>query len=148
MLYDLQFHCKISTPAIHHCKISTLKSNFLDLVTGGNVFDRLRDKKPTNATAKLILAEIVSIVEKLHSHDIIHGDLNFKNILIDNDGHFVFTDFGYASKRIDNNSSRRDWSRLALICYNVFPDNDKTHKILKHAMKNMTDEELPGIYAN
>lgn len=124
----------------------SLKLHFSDLVTGGNVFVRLRNETPTNATAKLILAEIITTVEKLHSHGIIHGDLSFKNILINNDGHFVFTDFGYTSQRIDNNASNRDWSRLSYICYQVFPDNDKTHKNLKHTLKHMTDEELPGIH--
>lgn len=136
----------INTSPIHtDLKDCLFYLEFVDLVTGGNVFDRLTEKKPNLNITKLILAETIDIVEKLHNNKIIHGDLSFRNILINNDGHFVFTDFGFSHWRIDNNASNQDWSRLSFICYQVFPDYDKSHKILRNTLKNVTDEDLPGM---
>ncbi|KAI0705154.1 kinase-like domain-containing protein [Cytidiella melzeri] len=50
----------------------------------------------TESAARLVAAELIVSVESLHKRGIVHGDIKLDNILIDEDGHLVFTGFGRA----------------------------------------------------
>ncbi|KAI0687636.1 kinase-like domain-containing protein [Cytidiella melzeri] len=50
----------------------------------------------TKSAARLVAAELIVSVESLHKCGIVHGDIKLDNILIDEDGHLVFTGFGRA----------------------------------------------------
>lgn len=130
-------------------KTIIIKTNFLDLGMGGSLYSRVSTKAPDVLTAKLILAEIVIAVEELHRLNIIHGDLNTKNIVIDGDGHLILTDFGFAEKHPDEewpSKSKRDWEYLSSICYSMFCrlKRDEIMQSLIHMLRNMTDIQLPG----
>lgn len=97
-------------------------------------------------TIKRILAEIVIAIEKLHKVNVSHNDLSFANIVIDNDGHLLLTDFGLSKMLSDDESSRFDWNRLAAMCYYIFPypiRGEHQFDIAK-MLENMTDAQLPG----
>ena len=74
----------------------------LEYVPGGELFTYLRTmQRFDNNTAAFFAAEIVLILDYLHSQHIIYRDLKPENILLDNTGHIKLTDFGFAKKLVD-----------------------------------------------
>lgn len=114
-------------------------------MTGGEVQQRLFDKTPNETTAQLILAEIITLIEKLHNANIFHRDLSYSNVLIDSDGHFILTDFGFSSRRT-NNDSFVDWNKLPGMCRQLFPTNiiEQHQRSLIELFENVTDSRLSG----
>ena len=41
---------------------------------------------------------LMEILDNIHAHDVIHGDVNENNILVDQDGTPFLIDFGFAEK--------------------------------------------------
>jgi len=71
-------------------------------ICGGELFSHLRQSgKFISSTAQFYAAEIVSALEYLHSLSIIYRDLKPENLLIDQEGHLIITDFGFAKKITD-----------------------------------------------
>ena len=68
-----------------------------------------RDKKFTEERAKLYLAEILLAIEDLHKRDIIFRDLKPDNIVFDEDGHAMLTDFGLSKEGIVNNNAAKSF---------------------------------------
>ena len=69
----------------------------MDFVIGGELFFHLRrSQRFPEARAKFYTAELVIILEYLHSRGIAYRDLKPENILIESDGHLKLTDFGLA----------------------------------------------------
>jgi serine/threonine protein kinase len=52
----------------------------------------------------MYLAEILLAMEDLHKRDIIFRDLKPDNIVFDQDGHAMLTDFGLSKEGIQSNS--------------------------------------------
>lgn len=115
-------------------------------MTGGSVQKRIRANQPDAATTQLILAEIVNAIEQLHNANVLHGDLTFQNILIDDKGHFVLIDFGQSQRLSKIGASKLDWNYLSFMCCEIFsyPYQDENQATLVELLKNMTDEQLPG----
>lgn len=122
-------------------------SSLVDLVFGGNVQSRIKVNPPDAATTQLILAEIVCAVEQLHNTDILHGDLAFQNILIDDKGHFILIDFGQSKRLSKIGASKLDWNNLSFMCREIFsyPYQNSSQATLVELLKNMTDKQLPGM---
>ena len=57
-------------------------------------------KKINEEDAKIYLAEILIGLEQLHKSGIIHRDIKPDNIMIDQEGHALITDFGLAKEGI------------------------------------------------
>lgn len=69
----------------------------MDFVEGGELFSLLkRSKRFPSPVAKFYAAEIILVLEYLHSNDIIYRDLKPENILLDRNGHIKVVDFGFA----------------------------------------------------
>lgn len=51
--------------------------------------------------AKFFAAEILLVLEYLHSKNIVYRDLKPENILLDTQGHVKLTDFGFAKRVLD-----------------------------------------------
>ena len=79
----------------------------LDYCPGGDLGEVLkREKRFSEDRARLYLSEIVLALEDLHSRDIIFRDLKPDNVVLDEDGHAMLTDFGLSKEGvIDNHTS-------------------------------------------
>jgi len=75
---------------------------FLEYVPGGSIASLLtRFGSFKESVIKVYTKQIITGLEYLHSHGIIHRDIKGANILVDNTGLVKLADFG-ASKRIEN----------------------------------------------
>lgn len=107
-------------------------------------------ERPDASTTKRILSELVVAVESLHNAHIHHGDLGYKNILIDNKGHLLLTDFSLSERSSDETDRLWDWKRFRCICLRLccgihIEDNcNDIEENLIEFLKNMTDTQLPG----
>lgn len=71
----------------------------MDYIQGGELFSHLRRLgRFSNSLACFVAAEVVLTIEYLHLRDIVYRDLKPENILLDNTGHVIITDFGFAKK--------------------------------------------------
>jgi serine/threonine protein kinase len=61
------------------------------------------EKKIPEARAKTYAAEILLALEDLHKRDIIYRDLKPDNIVLDEDGHALLTDFGLSKEGVTDN---------------------------------------------
>ena len=61
---------------------------------------REKSHKLTEDRTKLYAAEVLVAIESLHVRDIIYRDLKPENVLIDEDGHCVLTDFGLSKEGV------------------------------------------------
>lgn len=62
-----------------------------------------REKRFTEARAKIYAAEILLALQELHSKDIIFRDLKTENVVLDSEGHARLTDFGLAKEGVGGN---------------------------------------------
>ena len=69
----------------------------IDLATNGDL-SKLNKRLKTFPIdmARFYCAEIIMMLEHVHSHGIVHRDLKPENILINDDWHLKLTDFGEA----------------------------------------------------
>jgi len=73
----------------------------LDYFTGGELFFHLKNTgRFKEARAKFYAAEISSALECLHAHAIVYRDLKPENVLLDENGHIILTDFGLSKESI------------------------------------------------
>jgi serine/threonine protein kinase len=73
----------------------------LDFCPGGDLGGCLQDEGCfTEERSRLYLAEIVTALEELHAKDIIYRDLKPDNILLDQEGHVMLTDFGLSKQEV------------------------------------------------
>jgi serine/threonine protein kinase len=66
----------------------------LELVEGGDLMSQYKDGALSRERVQFYSAELVLIIEYLHSRNCIYRDLKPENILLDADGHMKLTDFG------------------------------------------------------
>jgi serine/threonine protein kinase len=96
--------------AIHHPFIVRLYYSFqnadrlfmiLDFCPGGDLGGCLQEEGSfTEERSKMYLAEILMALDELHKRDIIYRDLKPDNILLDQDGHVMLTDFGLSKQDV------------------------------------------------
>ena len=73
-----------------------------EYVQGGELFTYLRSVgRLSNDHAKFYAAQVVVMLEYLHSKSIIYRDLKPENLLIGADGYLKLTDFGFAKVVVD-----------------------------------------------
>ncbi|XP_022915732.1 ribosomal protein S6 kinase alpha-5-like isoform X2 [Onthophagus taurus] len=78
----------------------------LDYVAGGELFTHLYQRDHfTEDEVRIYIGEIILALEHLHKLGIIYRDIKLENILVDESGHIVLTDFGL-SKELSRNLER------------------------------------------
>eukprot|EP00027_Filamoeba_sp_ATCC50430_P008144 CAMPEP_0168554480 /NCGR_PEP_ID=MMETSP0413-20121227/7801_1 /TAXON_ID=136452 /ORGANISM="Filamoeba nolandi, Strain NC-AS-23-1" /LENGTH=437 /DNA_ID=CAMNT_0008585221 /DNA_START=27 /DNA_END=1338 /DNA_ORIENTATION=+ len=79
----------------------------LDYVSGGELLYRLQQCKHFDEdTARFYAAEILCAIEYLHNLGVIYRDLKLENILINDDGHIMLTDFGLSKTGMNGPKAR------------------------------------------
>eukprot|EP01091_Cochliopodium_minus_P017575 TRINITY_DN6922_c0_g1_i2.p1 TRINITY_DN6922_c0_g1~~TRINITY_DN6922_c0_g1_i2.p1 ORF type:complete len:235 (+),score=26.27 TRINITY_DN6922_c0_g1_i2:738-1442(+) len=69
----------------------------MEYIPGGELFTRIRrNGHLSESVTRFYAAEIVLVLEYLHSRRICHRDLKPENLLLDKDGHIKLVDFGFA----------------------------------------------------
>ena len=69
----------------------------MDYITGGSLAERLATGEPPSPdTVRTWYAELRSALALCHQHGIVHGDIKPENVLIDDEGRLVLSDFGIA----------------------------------------------------
>ena len=69
----------------------------------------LREKKISEERARIYIAEVVLALEHLHKKDIIFRDLKPDNVVLDEDGHALLTDFGLSKEGVEDNFSAQSF---------------------------------------
>jgi serine/threonine protein kinase len=73
----------------------------LDFCPGGDLGGCLQEEGCFDeARSRIYLAEILTALEELHKRDIIYRDLKPDNILLDQEGHVMLTDFGLSKQEV------------------------------------------------
>ena len=73
---------------------------------GGELFFHLgKAGRFTESRAKFYAAQIILALEHLHSHSVIYRDLKPENVLLDQHGNALLTDFGLSKEGINDNIS-------------------------------------------
>jgi tRNA A-37 threonylcarbamoyl transferase component Bud32 len=75
----------------------------LDYCPGGDLGKVLRyEKKFSETRARYYLSEVLLALEYLHKHDIIYRDLKPDNVVLDEEGHALLTDFGLSKEGVND----------------------------------------------
>lgn len=93
----------------------------LNLCPGGDLGHHLSlEKRFTEYRARIYICEIILALEELHKHNIIFRDLKPDNIVLDEDGHALLTDFGLSKEKVfDNYQARSFCGSLAYLAPEV-----------------------------
>ncbi|XP_076264850.1 ribosomal protein S6 kinase alpha-5-like isoform X1 [Rhynchophorus ferrugineus] len=90
----------------------------LDYVAGGELFTHLYQREYfTEDEVRIYIGEIILAIEKLHSLGIIYRDIKLENILVDENGHIVLTDFGLSKELSRSDGEQRAYSFCGTIEY-------------------------------
>jgi len=77
----------------------------LDYFTGGELFFHLKNTgRFKEYRAKFYAAEIILAIECLHSHNIVYRDLKPENVLLDDQGNIILTDFGLSKESVTSDN--------------------------------------------
>ncbi|KAG5892006.1 hypothetical protein JTB14_024447 [Gonioctena quinquepunctata] len=90
----------------------------LDYVAGGELFTHLYQREHfTEDEVRIYIGEIILALEHLHALGIIYRDIKLENILVDESGHIVLTDFGLSKELPREDSEQRAYSFCGTIEY-------------------------------
>lgn len=91
----------------------------LDYVAGGELFTHLYQREHfTESEVRIYIGEIILALEHLHKLGIIYRDIKLENILVDECGHIVLTDFGLSKELArDQGEEQRAYSFCGTIEY-------------------------------
>jgi serine/threonine protein kinase len=82
----------------------------LDYCSGGDLgFQISKEKRFDEPRAKIYMCELVLALEELHKRDIIFRDLKPDNIVLDDEGHAMLTDFGLSKEGMFDNTMTKSF---------------------------------------
>lgn len=71
----------------------------MELVTGGELFDRIEKGRVSEGIARHYFQQLVDGVDFCHKKGVAHRDLKPENLLVDENGDIKITDFGFSSMK-------------------------------------------------
>lgn len=74
-----------------------------------------KNKRLTEDVARIYLAEILLGIEELHKNSIVFRDLKPANVVLDEDGHALLTDFGLSKEGVNTNFSKSFCGSIAYL---------------------------------
>ena len=78
----------------------------LDYCSGGDLSKHLKmEKRFSEHKARLYLSEVILALQELHRRDVIYRDLKPDNLVLDQDGHCMLTDFGLSKEGVMEHTS-------------------------------------------
>lgn len=101
----------------HHARL------YLEWMAGGSLSDCIRRYPPTEPLVKSYVRQMLSGLQFLHEHGIIHRDIKPRNMLIDHRGVLKLTDFGL-SRHV---ASMRDRTRIGGTLAYLAPEGATGH---------------------
>lgn len=75
----------------------------------------MKKKRLPEDDARIYLAEILLGLEELHKNSIVFRDLKPANVVLDEDGHALLTDFGLSKEGVDTNLSKSFCGSIAYL---------------------------------
>ena len=76
----------------------------MDYLKGGDLrFHLTRHNRFSEEQSRFFICNIITALEYIHSKNIIHRDIKPENLVLEEEGYVRITDFGIATKNIDNN---------------------------------------------
>ena len=82
----------------------------LDYCQGGDLSEYIeKEKRFSEDRARIYLSEILLALEDLHKRDIIYRDLKPDNVVLDEEGHALLTDFGLSKQGIMDNFAAKSF---------------------------------------
>ena len=95
-----------------HCAFQTKNRVFMvmDYCRGGDLGYALqREERFSESRAKIYLAEVLLAIQALHSREIVYRDLKPDNVVLDENGHAVLTDFGLSKEGVTGNEDTKSF---------------------------------------
>ena len=94
-------------PILDFADLNELVYLIMPYLAGGSLADVLvRDKTVAPGPAATICAQVATALDYAHRRGIVHRDIKPDNILFDEDGHALITDFGIATARFHGRLTR------------------------------------------
>ncbi|CAD8140399.1 unnamed protein product [Paramecium octaurelia] len=118
----------------------------MDFCPGGDL-TKLLDLKSKLAehVAKMYTAEIILAIEALHQNKIMYRDLKPQNIIIDNNGHCMLTDFGLAKTDIETEDTKSFCGTPAYMAPEVVNKKLYNRSVDWYQLGTITHEMLFGM---
>ena len=130
LVYCYKFNIKnISTiKNYYYSKLLENKYLVLNYIEGNTLYDYLKSFNSTVVFKMIIFKQILNIVLELHNHNIVHNDLHFKNIILNNSNTIYLIDFGISFFDISKKKihKKKDIQSLgAILYYLIYKNNYK-----------------------
>ncbi|CAD8046865.1 unnamed protein product [Paramecium sonneborni] len=139
---DHPFIVKLHYAFQSECKLFLV----MDFCPGGDLTKLLDLKqKLQEQIAKMYTAEIILAIEALHQNKIMYRDLKPQNIIIDNKGHCMLTDFGLAKTDIENEDTKSFCGTPAYMAPEVVNKKLYNRSVDWYQLGTITHEMLFGM---
>eukprot|EP01017_Pseudomicrothorax_dubius_P024401 TRINITY_DN2592_c0_g1_i3.p1 TRINITY_DN2592_c0_g1~~TRINITY_DN2592_c0_g1_i3.p1 ORF type:complete len:323 (-),score=93.82 TRINITY_DN2592_c0_g1_i3:45-932(-) len=118
----------------------------LDYCPGGDLGSLItRKKRLTEDVARIYLCEILLALEALHRCMIVFRDLKPDNVVLDDDGHALLTDFGLSKEGVDVNLSRSFCGSVAYLAPEMLKRSGHNRTVDWYLVGVLLYEMLVGI---